>query len=154
MRAESFALPVRAELHAHAAIKKMLRDARVAEVIPLIVGRDCAAAPTCRGRRRQLGGSGRLPIFAIRPARDVVVRGESLKATISAYLCDRIASARNIEVLTNTEVTGLEGDGCLEAIALTNRTTGETQTIHTRWLFVCIGGAPRTEWVLEARRPG
>jgi len=80
----------------------------------------------------------------------MVVRGESLKSTLSAYLCDRIASARNIEVRTNTEVTGLEGDGCLEAVTLTSRVTGQTETIRTRWLFVCIGGTPHTEWALEA----
>jgi len=47
-------------------------------------------------------------------------------------------------------VTGLEGDGCLEAVALTSRVTGQTETIRTRWLFVCIGGTPHTEWALEA----
>jgi thioredoxin reductase (NADPH) len=60
----------------------------------------------------------------------------------ASNLCDRIASARNIEVRTNTEVTGLEGDGCLEAVTLTSRVTGEAETIRTRWLFVCIGGTP------------
>jgi thioredoxin reductase (NADPH) len=33
---------------------------------------------------------------------------------------------------------------------LRNRKTGEEKTVKTRWLFVCIGGAPHTEWAVEA----
>jgi len=80
----------------------------------------------------------------------MVVRGESLKETISAYLVDRIASTKNIEVLTHSEVTKLHGEKCLEAVTITHCRTGETRTIKTHWLFVCIGGAPHTEWAAEA----
>ncbi|MGA9474200.1 MAG: FAD-dependent oxidoreductase [Terriglobales bacterium] len=76
----------------------------------------------------------------------IVVRDSSLKSTLSSYLLDRINSAKNIELLTNTEVTALQGNGVLQAITLTNRRTGATQTCNTRWLFVCIGGGPHTEW--------
>jgi thioredoxin reductase (NADPH) len=79
----------------------------------------------------------------------IVVRGDSLKATLSSYLIDRIRSAPNIEVLANTEVVGLEGDSLLRAITLHNRLTGERKTFQTRWLFVCIGGVPHTDWALE-----
>jgi thioredoxin reductase (NADPH) len=80
----------------------------------------------------------------------MVVRGDSLKSTLSAYLCDRIAAAKNIEVLTNTEVTALNGKDSLESVTLTNRVTKAPQTVSTRWLFVCIGGAPHTEWAKSA----
>jgi thioredoxin reductase (NADPH) len=79
-----------------------------------------------------------------------VVRGDSLKATLSSYLIDRIRSTPNIEVLTNTEVVALEGDSLLRAITLQNRLTGEKKTFRTRWLFVCIGGVPHTDWAVEA----
>jgi thioredoxin reductase (NADPH) len=78
-----------------------------------------------------------------------VVRGDSLKATLSSYLIDRIRSTPNIEVLTNTEVVALEGDSLLRAITLQNRLTGEKKIFRTRWLFVCIGGLPHTDWALE-----
>ena len=39
----------------------------------------------------------------------LVVRGDSLKSTVSAYLIDRIYAANNVEVLTHTEVTGPRG---------------------------------------------
>jgi thioredoxin reductase (NADPH) len=79
----------------------------------------------------------------------IVVRGPSLKSTISQYLLDRIAAASNVEVYTNTEVTALAGDEILRAITLTNRQTGRPQTFATRWLFVCIGGLPHTKWAAE-----
>jgi thioredoxin reductase (NADPH) len=80
----------------------------------------------------------------------MIVRGDTLKSTLSTYLIDRIRSTSNIEVLTNTEVTKLEGEEVLRAITLTNRKTGEGRTFETRWLFVCIGGSPHTDWALEA----
>jgi thioredoxin reductase (NADPH) len=80
----------------------------------------------------------------------LVIRGDSLKSTVSAYLVDRIHAAANVEVLTHTEVTALEGNETLDAVVLTNNQTGETRRIETHWLFVCIGGAPRTEWAAEA----
>jgi thioredoxin reductase (NADPH) len=76
----------------------------------------------------------------------IVVRHDSLKSTLSSYLLDRINSTKNIEVFTNTEVTALHGNGILRAITLKNHRTDKDQTCNTRWLFVCIGGAPHTEW--------
>jgi thioredoxin reductase (NADPH) len=80
----------------------------------------------------------------------IVVRDDSLEKTLSSYLLDRLNSTRNIEVVTNTEVTALHGDDVLESVTLTNRRTGEAQTFKTRWLFVCIGGAPHSEWAIAA----
>ena len=80
----------------------------------------------------------------------MIIRAEFLKSTLSSYLIDRIHAAKNIEVLQNTEVVALAGDGFLQAIKVTNRQTGETRTFETRWLFVCIGGVPHTEWAIEA----
>lgn len=79
----------------------------------------------------------------------MVVRDASLKSTVSYYLIDRINSTPNIQVLANTEITALKGERTLEAITLKNRLTGEEKEARTRWLFVCIGGAPHTEWAEE-----
>ncbi|HWZ53164.1 MAG TPA: FAD-dependent oxidoreductase [Candidatus Acidoferrales bacterium] len=80
----------------------------------------------------------------------VVVRGKALKDTLSRYLVDRIMATKNMEVLTETEVTALHGDRVLDSITLRNKRTGTEQTCPTKWLFVCIGGDPRTEWAIEA----
>ena len=95
--------------------------------------------------------AGQAAMHFSRYARSVVmvVRDTSLKATISQYLIDRINSARNIKVLTCTEVTALHGDKMLEAITLRHRDTGDEKTVPTHWLFVCIGGEPHTAWAQE-----
>ncbi len=76
----------------------------------------------------------------------IVIRGASLKSTLSSYLIDKILAEPRIEVRAFTEVTALEGDDRLRAILLTNRETQQTEGIETQWLFACIGGDPRTEW--------
>jgi thioredoxin reductase (NADPH) len=79
----------------------------------------------------------------------IVIRGDCLKSTLSQYLVDRIVTTPNIEVLPRTEITSLEGDHCLREITLTDRKTGEERKVKTDWLFVCIGGAPHTQWAAE-----
>jgi thioredoxin reductase (NADPH) len=76
----------------------------------------------------------------------IVIRGDSLKKTLSEYLLDRVRATANIEVLSRTEVTALHGNGSLDAITLTNNQTGDTRRVETRNLFLCLGGVPYTEW--------
>ena len=76
----------------------------------------------------------------------IVMRGDCLKANVSDYLVHRIQTTPNIEVLPNTVVTALHGDGFLHAVTLRNLKTGEERTIETSSLFLCLGGVPNTEW--------
>lgn len=70
-----------------------------------------------------------------------------LEATMSRYLIDRIAAQPNIEVLTQTEVTALEGkDGALEAIRWRNAAGDETRR-PIQHLFLFIGADPNTDWL-------
>jgi thioredoxin reductase (NADPH) len=80
----------------------------------------------------------------------IVIRGESLRETVSQYLIDRIQSSPNIEVLARTEVIELRGGRVLEEITLREFATGKQRAASTRWLFVCIGGVPQTEWAEAA----
>jgi thioredoxin reductase (NADPH) len=80
----------------------------------------------------------------------IVVRGPSLKQTLSQYLIDRIYAAPQVEVLTHTEITALHGDSVLRAITLTNNKTGQQRSCDTHLLFLCLGGMPHTEWAKEA----
>ena len=79
----------------------------------------------------------------------IVVRSASLKEYASQYLLDRIDSSPNIRVLTNSEVTAIEGDEVLQQITISNLQTGAQQTFAMRWLFVCIGGVPHASWAAE-----
>src|SRR5262249_50098148 len=64
-------------------------------------------------------------------------------------LVDRIYSTANIEVLNNTIVTAVYGDRVLDAITIRDVAAEEEEIRKTRWLFVCIGGVPRTDWAEE-----
>jgi len=80
----------------------------------------------------------------------VLVRGEGLEASMSRYLIDRITSLPNVEVLTRTEVTGLEGeDGALSAVRW-RRADGEEWRRPVRNLFLFIGADPNTGWLAGA----
>jgi thioredoxin reductase (NADPH) len=77
----------------------------------------------------------------------LVVRAESLQSTMSQYLIARLAAAPNIAVRYCSEVRGAAGDGHLETITLTDPVTGATEQVSASWLFIFIGGTPRTEWL-------
>jgi thioredoxin reductase (NADPH) len=67
---------------------------------------------------------------------------------MSRYLVDRIASLANVEVLTQTEITALEGkDGDLEAVRWRHRETGQETRRPIRHLFLFTGADPNTSWL-------
>jgi thioredoxin reductase (NADPH) len=119
-------------------------------------GAGASEAALCSGHQVVIVGGGNsaaqatLHFSRSSPHVTLVVRGDSLKSSVSAYLVERVVAATNVEVLTHTEVAALEGDNLLDAVELRNRQTGGRRRIETRWLFVCIGGAPRTDWAVEA----
>src|SRR6201997_364814 len=77
----------------------------------------------------------------------LLVRGPDLAASMSRYLLDRIAGLSNVEVLTQTNVTGLEGrGGVLEAIRWRQR-SGEDVRKPIAHLFLFIGADPNTQWL-------
>ncbi len=77
----------------------------------------------------------------------VLVRADSLEASMSEYLVERIRTADNIEVRVQTEVVAGRGTDHLEEITLADRATGTKEEVPTNWLFAFIGASPRTEWV-------
>ena len=77
----------------------------------------------------------------------LVIRGDDLYEHMSSYLADRIKDTPNIEVLLNTEVKAMHGDGFLGSVDLADRKTGEVRTIRTPAPFSFIGAVPRTDWL-------
>lgn len=77
----------------------------------------------------------------------IAIRGESLAASMSSYLIDRIDAADNIDVAAHTEVTELHGDGRLDEITLTNSATGAVERQPCAGLFSFIGAVPFTDWL-------
>jgi thioredoxin reductase (NADPH) len=77
----------------------------------------------------------------------LLVRGRGLASSMSRYLVDRIAGLSNVEVLTKTSITRLEGhDGMLEAIRW-RAGTGEEVRHPIQHLFLFIGAEPNTNWL-------
>src|SRR5947207_3604835 len=78
----------------------------------------------------------------------LLVRGSDLSASMSRYLVDRIAGLSNVEVLTQTNVTGLEGrDGMLDAVRWRGRGSGGEVRQPIRRLFLFIGADSNTDWL-------
>ena len=77
----------------------------------------------------------------------LVVRADSLSKNMSTYLAHRIETTTNIEVLLNTEVRRMRGDGHLGEVELVHRKTGESRVIATPALFSFIGATPHTDWL-------
>lgn len=78
----------------------------------------------------------------------LLVRGHDLAASMSHYLVERISGLPNVEIVTQVEVSGLEGhDGMLEAIQCRDRITGAETRCAIRHLFLFIGANPKSDWL-------
>ena len=79
----------------------------------------------------------------------IVIRGESLHSSMSAYLIDRIEASANIDVATRTKVTELHGGDRLTAITTTNRSHEVSNRHECCGLFLFIGAIPFTDWLQD-----
>jgi thioredoxin reductase (NADPH) len=110
-------------------------------------------AVTCTGCRVAIVGGGnsagqavvRFSRYAERVT--LLVRGPSLEASMSQYLINQVSKLGNVEVKTNTQVVDLEADTRLRALVVSAR--GTVARLPADALFVCIGGAPRTNGAAE-----
>jgi len=80
----------------------------------------------------------------------ILVRSQSLAASMSDYLVRQIEAAPNVGVRYRCEVAGGGGSGHLEQLLLRNRDSGETELVAAAGLFVLIGAEPFTTWLPEA----
>jgi thioredoxin reductase (NADPH) len=111
-------------------------------------------AKLCAGQEVALVGggnsAGQAVVYLASQAAKVwlLIRGDDLAAGMSRYLVDRISGLPNVEVLTRTSVTGLEGnDGMLEAVRWRRAPSGEEVRRPIRHLFLFIGAEPNTDWL-------
>ena len=77
----------------------------------------------------------------------ILVRGDSLADSMSAYLIDELAATANIKIQVNTTVEDGRGQHRLERLVLKDQATGQVETVRAAALFVLIGAAPRTDWL-------
>jgi thioredoxin reductase (NADPH) len=76
----------------------------------------------------------------------MLVRGDSLKSSMSQYLIEQIAALENIEVRTGSQAVAAEGDGHLTRMRI--RGPDGTESLEpVDACFVFIGAAPLTDWL-------
>jgi len=79
----------------------------------------------------------------------LIVRGDALATSMSHYLTEQLKTKSNVRVEARSEVVEAFGGDHLDAIAVTNRETGETTRRNAAALFVMIGADAETAWLPE-----
>jgi thioredoxin reductase (NADPH) len=77
----------------------------------------------------------------------MLVRGNSLAASMSQYLIDQIKQTPNIQVQFRSTVEEVHGESRLEAISIRCGDSGQVDRVPAVALFIFIGAMPRTEWL-------
>lgn len=93
--------------------------------------------------------AGQAALFFSRHASSVtlIVRGDSLTASMSTYLIEQIAANPTITVQTRSEVIGLHGPEDLESIDVLDKQAGTQTNRPAGVLFVMIGADAQTAWL-------
>ena len=110
-------------------------------------------APACRGQDVYIVGgansAGQAAAFLSKGARSVtlLVRGDSLEASMSYYLIQQLNSIENVHVRPHTRVIEAHGDDHLTRLTLRDTRSDETEEVPADFLFVFIGAEPRTDWL-------
>ncbi|WP_379549461.1 FAD-dependent oxidoreductase [Qipengyuania sp. DGS5-3] len=91
--------------------------------------------------------AGQAAMYLSRTAKHVhiVVRSDSLAASMSSYLTSRLEADPAVTIHYGTTVTALHGGNGLEAVTFTTP-EGDTR-VDTSALFIMIGAAPNTGWL-------
>ena len=108
----------------------------------------------CQGQEVVLVGAGNSAgqgvVYLAGQAKKVwmLVRGKDLESTMSQYLVERIRALPNVEVLTRTEICGLEGaDSILKTVRWRHRDSGAEAAHELGHVFLFIGADPNTGWL-------
>jgi thioredoxin reductase len=119
----------------------------------LFYGAGVSEGPAMRGQKVFVVGgansAGQAAIHLARWAEQVtmLVRGESLAASMSDYLIREIDAAPNVDVRYHVQVVDATGSDHLESLVLEDRRSGTRQSVPADAVFVLIGAQPRTEWL-------
>ncbi|WP_327725793.1 FAD-dependent oxidoreductase [Streptomyces europaeiscabiei] len=110
-------------------------------------------AAGCQGHDVYIVGgansAGQAAMYLSRGAKSVtlLVRGESLTASMSHYLIQQLAEAPNVFVRPGTVVEVAHGTNQLEQLTLKDLASGREELVDAQWLFVFIGAEPHTDWL-------
>jgi thioredoxin reductase (NADPH) len=91
--------------------------------------------------------AGQAAMFLSRSAAHVhlLVRSDSLAASMSSYLSQRLEADPRITIHYSTTMDALHGEDWLEAVTLSG--PDGARQVPTRAVFIMIGAAPNTDWL-------
>ena len=112
-----------------------------------IEARDCSSRPVVVVGGGNSAGQAALYLAQGGSRVSIVIRRDSLAATMSRYLVARIEADPAIEVVGDTEVRELTGRDHLDEVVLEHTPTGERRTVACAGLFCFIGAEPATGWL-------
>jgi thioredoxin reductase (NADPH) len=110
-------------------------------------------AQLCKGEEAIVVGggnsAGQAAVFLASAAARVhmFVRAASLTDTMSRYLIRRIEENPSIDLRTQVEITGLEGNEHLERVHWRDKRTGAVENGNIRHVFMMTGAVPNTAWL-------
>jgi thioredoxin reductase (NADPH) len=116
-------------------------------------GASRSEAPSTHGLDVHIIGAGnsagQAALFFVAHARSVtlVVRGDSLEASMSRYLIQQIAERPTIEVRFRSEVVAAHGETALDEVDIVSRATGTTERFPSAGVFIFVGADAETAWL-------
>ena len=93
--------------------------------------------------------AGQAAMFLSRTARHVrlLVRGQTLATSMSAYLSSRLEAEPRICIEYGAEIATLHGKDTLDAVTVRSVADGGERVVEISGLFLMIGAAPHTRWL-------
>lgn len=116
-------------------------------------GSAATEAPACADQDVYIVGgansAGQAAVFFARYARTVtlLVRGPSLRASMSHYLIEQLEALDNVRVRTHCQVVQALGDDHLRQLMLCDGGGQRVEQVDCAAMFVFIGAEPRTDWL-------
>jgi thioredoxin reductase (NADPH) len=80
----------------------------------------------------------------------ILIRGESLAASMSQYLITELERKSNVQVRSGGEITRFDGDHRLERVTIRNRADGSLDDVAVDGVFIFIGAEAITDWLPDA----
>jgi thioredoxin reductase (NADPH) len=152
---DSQRVPARAVIIATGAVYRRLSldNAARLEGAGIYYGATFVEAQLCREEEVVVVGggnsAGQAATFLAQSSKCVhmLVRAESLAASMSRYLIRRIEENPAIDLRTCTEIVTVEGTDHLERVRWRDNRTGKIETHDIRHIFVMAGAIPNTQWL-------
>src|SRR5580765_7730451 len=107
----------------------------------------CTSDPVAIVGGGNAAGQAALFLSRTSPRVYILIRGDSLAASMSRYLIDQIDRDPRIEVRPHTEISGLLGEDQFEGVEVVESESHQTSRLAVRGLFVFIGARPGTQWL-------